>query len=74
MDLELAISSNFANFAGIGILFLQWRLILLRRRDFTVMECLYFRILSFLLWGYVYELMHVLDQRYAHEDARKALL
>ena len=71
VDLELSKSSDFACFAGIGYLFLMWRTKIISSKPLSAEEILYFRSLSFMLYGFVYELFRILDEEYDCEDARK---
>ena len=43
----------------------------LSHKQLSTEEILYFRTLSFMLYGFVYELFRVLDEKYDCEDARK---
>ena len=45
---------------------------MLSGQSLTVPEIVYLRSLSYLLWGYFYELVSILDEDYSHDDAHQA--
>ena len=45
---------------------------MLRGKNLTFPEIVYLRTISYLLWGYFYELVNILDDMYSNDDAQQA--
>ena len=73
IDEELAKSSNFTRYAGLGILFLQFKSMLISKSDLDIPHVLYFKVPSFAFWCVFMDFMKLLWEKYNFEAAHQCL-